>query len=94
MNDYVLLLPYKTGVFTSADKLLYELREGGSIEDYKVAYDWKEAAYLIRNKYSLECLFLMGLEDLSVIPKNITFSVPLASRGQFTESKIQEWRRY
>lgn len=93
MNDYVLLLPYKTGVFTSADKLLYELREGGSIEDYKVAYDWKEAAYLIRNTYSLECLFLMGLEDLSVIPKNITFSVPLASIGQFVESEIQEWRR-
>lgn len=94
MKVYVLLLPYKTGVFTSADKLLYELREGGSIEDYVVAYDWKEVVYLIRNKYSIECLFLMGLESLSVIPKNVVFTIPPESRGAFVESKIQEWERY
>lgn len=54
--NYVLLLPYKTGVFTSADSLLSELSEG-SLNDYRTTYDWKEVAYLIRNKYSIECLF-------------------------------------
>lgn len=94
MRYYVLLLPYKTGVFTSAEKLLYELREGGSIEDYKIAYDWKQVAYLMRNTYSIECLFLMGIESLSIIPKNKVFSIPLANRGKYIESEIREWGRY
>ncbi len=87
--NYVLLLPYKTGVFTSADCLLSELSEG-SLNDYKTTYDWKEVAYLIRNKYSIECLFLMGIEDLSVLPKNIVYSVPLEYRDTLVESDIQK----
>lgn len=87
--NYVLLLPYKTGVFTSADSLLSELSEG-SLNDYRTTYDWKEVAYLIRNKYSIECLFLMGIEDLSTIPKNIVYAVPFECRGAFVESMVQD----
>lgn len=91
MNFYVLLLPYKIGVFTSADRLLSELREDGNITDYKIVHDWKEIALLIRNHYSIECLFLMGIENLSLIPKNKVFSVPSVSRGKFIESDILIW---
>lgn len=89
MINYVLLLPYKTGIFTSADKLLSELR-GGSIEDYKLVYDWKETVHLIRNKYSIECLFLMGIEDLSLLPKDVVYTVPLEYQGAFVETDCQD----
>lgn len=89
MRCYVLLLQYKTGVFTSADRLLSELCEG-TLHDYSIAYDWKEIANLIRNKFSNECLFLMGIEDLSVLPKDVVYSVPLEYRDTFVESDIQK----
>lgn len=89
MRYYVLLLPYKLGVFTSADELLPLLNEG-SLEDYKTVYDWKEIVHLIRNRYSNECLFLMGIENFSILPKNVCYEVPLEYRGAFIESDIQK----
>lgn len=85
---WVIMLPEKTGIFTSLDHLGGIVRDGNGNNIYRVENEII-ARKEIRKFYSVECLFLMGIDDTGKIQKNYLYRLPEDCIGKFVETKVK-----
>ncbi|MDR2024615.1 MAG: hypothetical protein LBQ71_15520 [Hungatella sp.] len=75
MKVWILLLPEKTGIFTSIDELSSVVNNGKA--DYITQADSEKIARrLIKDYYSIERLFLMGIDNTGDMQKNKFYNIP------------------
>ncbi|MDK2965376.1 hypothetical protein [Lacrimispora sp.] len=86
---WVVLLPFMTGIFEELNSLERTIESYGfnSIEKIK---DEIVARKIIRKHYSIERLFLMGIDDTGTINKNEMYKLPELCIGNFVEAEVKK----
>lgn len=71
MQICVMLLPQKTGIFTSLEYICEFKMENGELQ---WADNLKQAFRIVRERYSVEELFLMGIDSTNDMQTNNIYS--------------------
>lgn len=94
MKDvWMVLFPYKTGIFENFNSLEYIMETTGLKYVKKVRSEVFAREY-IREHYSLETLFLMGIDNTNDMRKNNMFCIPANYIGNYRETEVEkeeEW---
>lgn len=72
-----------TGIFTYFPRWVIYKRE---FEKWREVENEVEAKKIIRQHYSIEALFLMGLDDLTQMQRNRLYALPVEAIRNFRES--------
>lgn len=94
MDVWVVLFPYKTGIYEKLSSLEYIMETTGLKYVKKIRNEVIAREY-IRKQYSLEALFLMGIDNTNDMRKNNMYCIPANYIGNYTETEVkkeeEEW---
>lgn len=86
MPVWIVLLPDRTGVFTSFSTL-WKIVESGHCEAIREVENEVVARRTILKFYSVERAFLLGIEDVNTIQKNYWYILPSDILDTFVETE-------